>query len=498
MFSLTRWMVGLGCVVLLCVAMECRAHIVPEQLQLVCCGAVHIISLHAPNGAADCWSLQPDRHWDGRGQPAITRTRPGANVAANPTRGFAEAAFTLPSDGLYYFQASFYAPDTLADSFHLQFDTGAKLSLTIGLPRAKYLVPRVVNAAGAAPYDALTDESFWMRGGSHTLRFYVREPGAALSALNVSKTGLIAIESVRGCSPCAWDVPNRLTITLMNFCGPSCYSSRLILIQGLPCDEIKLSSSETVECTTPAFSPTNTPITLSLNATVPFASTTAYTLAFEAMPFRMPAWAIVLVVLGALLVVALVAAGYFVRQHMLTAAAPKDASRAFCYMFLVLKGETRLWERYPETMASAAPQLATLIRHAICSNDCYEVRKMNTSFAVACKSIDRALGCAASVQRALSTVSFQQKFMAEVQLRRRSKAHDGKSSRAESRGSSRVLPEKHEKQSAGELHSAASDTSDTDKKTPTHSATAATRPTKVQECAKTWLMVSAYTSRLGE
>ena len=170
---------------LLCVAMECRAHIVPEQLQLVCCGAVHIISLHAPNGAADCWSLQPDRHWDGRGQPAITRTRPGANVAANPTRGFAEAAFTLPSDGLYYFQASFYAPDTLADSFHLQFDTGAKLSLTIGLPRAKYLVPRVVNAAGAAPYDALTDESFWMRGGSHTLRFYVREPGAALSALNV-------------------------------------------------------------------------------------------------------------------------------------------------------------------------------------------------------------------------------------------------------------------------------------------------------------------------
>eukprot|EP00667_Euglena_gracilis_P002302 EG_transcript_2302 len=86
------------------------------------------------------------------------------------------------------------------------------------------------------------------------------------------------------------------------------------------------------------------------------------------------------------------------RSH---SAAPKDATKPFCVLFTDIQASTHLWATVPDVMAHALSMHHLVIRKAIASHHCYEVKTIGDSFMVAADSPLPAMRLALAVQTAL-------------------------------------------------------------------------------------------------
>jgi class 3 adenylate cyclase len=82
--------------------------------------------------------------------------------------------------------------------------------------------------------------------------------------------------------------------------------------------------------------------------------------------------------------------------------APKDASVPMTILFTDIENSTKLWSRNAEAMSHGLDIHHTVIRKAIRTNSCYEVKTIGDAFMVACKSPGDAIQLALDIQTGLS------------------------------------------------------------------------------------------------
>ena len=92
--------------------------------------------------------------------------------------------------------------------------------------------------------------------------------------------------------------------------------------------------------------------------------------------------------------------------------APKDATKPFGTMFIALKAETLLWERFPSTMPKVTATYTSIVRKCCSATGCHEVKMIGGSFMIVAKSPEALLQCAREV-----AVAFHHRNLSSV-LRR--------------------------------------------------------------------------------
>ena len=120
-----------------------------------------------------------------------------ANVAARPTRGFVAFRFAAPADAFYALEMQAYAPDSLANSFWLQWDEGPAAEFGTGKSRVVTSMPVELETAGG-----FVDACFRLAPGDRELRLYAREAGTAIAELAVDRVPALALNRTLGCAPC--------------------------------------------------------------------------------------------------------------------------------------------------------------------------------------------------------------------------------------------------------------------------------------------------------
>ena len=94
------------------------------------------------------------------------------------------------------------------------------------------------------------------------------------------------------------------------------------------------------------------------------------------------------------------------RRRFEVAAAPKDASKPFCIVFVSLKHESLLWEQLPHVMPAITERAAALLRQHAAMHDCYMVKRIGASTMIAARGSREALEFAASIRGPLNDPSW--------------------------------------------------------------------------------------------
>ena len=94
------------------------------------------------------------------------------------------------------------------------------------------------------------------------------------------------------------------------------------------------------------------------------------------------------------------------RRRFEVAAAPKDASKPFCIVFVSLKHESLLWEQLPHVMPATMERAAALLRQHATMHDCYMVKRIGASTMIAARGSREALEFAASIRGPLNDPSW--------------------------------------------------------------------------------------------
>jgi len=238
-----------------------------------------------------------------------------ANLAAQPTRGFVRFAFAVPATGFYVLGMHAYAPDSLANSFWLQWDT-APSAAEFGTGKSRSIVPMPVELETGSGFN---DACFRLDAGAHELRLYAREAGTAIAALAVDAVPPLGLNATAGCDPYCIRAAEAqaLTFELTNFCGPSQMHPDLVRVNGRPCAALTQVAQDRVRCLLPSglfhaypSDQAAAPLSVELR-TEPAASSTAHTVtvAIDTAPpaaasAALAAWGIALIAIFAVGVVA--------------------------------------------------------------------------------------------------------------------------------------------------------------------------------------------------
>eukprot|EP01062_Namystynia_karyoxenos_P027423 TRINITY_DN2104_c0_g3_i1.p1 TRINITY_DN2104_c0_g3~~TRINITY_DN2104_c0_g3_i1.p1 ORF type:complete len:718 (+),score=202.19 TRINITY_DN2104_c0_g3_i1:85-2154(+) len=182
----------------------------------------------------------------------------GNKVVPNPTEGFAEFRFRRPAQGPAFVtvDAEVYCPDSLADSFWMQFDEGGKVRLLMGTKKVFTWIQLFTSAP--APYSSFNNYCFPLPadGGEHTLRYFVREPGAQLRRANISSPPTPEFDTTNTCPAQGCDMSgSRIQIGVSGYCGPVALPETRVTVHGKPCGNLTLSSDQngvSLSCDTPS------------------------------------------------------------------------------------------------------------------------------------------------------------------------------------------------------------------------------------------------------
>ncbi|KAJ9445032.1 hypothetical protein DIPPA_29277 [Diplonema papillatum] len=163
--------------------------------------------------------------------------------------GYMEFGFTVPEDALYTVKVNLLATDSLADSFWGQLDGGAKM---------KWFVAR----GNDFLWDTFSPFSFAdgdqkqmchaLPIGYHTLRLFVREPGAAVESINVTYADPPTISAAsEGCGStgCPREGGSMARFLVHGLCGPDTLPE--VTVAGKPCTDLIIESASTFRCTVP-------------------------------------------------------------------------------------------------------------------------------------------------------------------------------------------------------------------------------------------------------
>ena len=102
-----------------------------------------------------------------------------------------------------------------------------------------------------------------------------------------------------------------------------------------------------------------------------------------------------LVILSAAVAVAYVK----LRPHWAARRAPKDAAKPFGTMFVALKSETVLWERYPTSMPKITEAYCAVIRKCCAASGCHEVKMIGGAVMLVAKQPQDMLQCAREIAK---------------------------------------------------------------------------------------------------
>eukprot|EP00760_Papus_ankaliazontas_P026460 PhM_4_TR3042/c0_g1_i1/m.45460 len=182
----------------------------------------------------------------------------GRNVQPHPTRGYVQFPFTAPETGYYVLDGMFYVPDSLSNAFYIQRDEA---------PQVRVWDADVESTESLMQLRVSTDldddgprDCFRFDKGNHTVRLFVREPGAGVSQLNVTLLPSLRLLRQSTCTaefPCVWDIPNVITFEVGNLCSSRQLTADMFYViinetETLPlCDSLMFVSNSEVQCMTP-------------------------------------------------------------------------------------------------------------------------------------------------------------------------------------------------------------------------------------------------------
>eukprot|EP01061_Rhynchopus_euleeides_P028573 TRINITY_DN4659_c0_g2_i1.p1 TRINITY_DN4659_c0_g2~~TRINITY_DN4659_c0_g2_i1.p1 ORF type:complete len:935 (+),score=347.96 TRINITY_DN4659_c0_g2_i1:55-2805(+) len=169
--------------------------------------------------------------------------------------GYVGLDFTVPLDGLYAIQARIRTPDSLSDSFWSVLDSEEKQQWAVGTGADFHWRTFAPNSKALG--SAVKQRCHSFEKGNHTLRLFVREPGAEVDMVNVTLPDPLYFSGKpEGCS--GGCVPKGGSIVRLNnlqgLCGPDTLSSITVTIAGEECVDVHFDSDAfTIVCTAPAF-----------------------------------------------------------------------------------------------------------------------------------------------------------------------------------------------------------------------------------------------------
>ena len=209
---------------------------------------------------ADCSNKDPS----GNNVPSAINSAKQGGPDTSGTKGYLEFPFTLEEDSLVSIHVRLHTPDSLADSFWGQVGTA-----TQNITSMKWFAPResLWGWHRFSPF-SVGDSSVkqlcqMLPKGNNTFRLFVREPGAAVDAVNVSVPDPLGVGEHEGCSGgCRKEGLSTARFTLLNLCGPDTISDMRIFVGNLPCENLQIESQTVVACIAPAFQGINAPFTI--------------------------------------------------------------------------------------------------------------------------------------------------------------------------------------------------------------------------------------------
>ena len=165
--------------------------------------------------------------------------------------GFVGMSFTLPSDGLYQINAKVRTPDSLSDSFWAVIDNGGKQQWAT---KSDNTFHWAVFDPAATSNDDLSQQCHFFQEGLHSLKLFVREPGADIQLLNITAPPPMEFTTFPegcsgGCRPSGGSLV-RLN-HLSGLCGPDTVGNLSVEVNGQPCTEVDFEDATIIVCLAP-------------------------------------------------------------------------------------------------------------------------------------------------------------------------------------------------------------------------------------------------------
>eukprot|EP01062_Namystynia_karyoxenos_P027421 TRINITY_DN2104_c0_g1_i2.p1 TRINITY_DN2104_c0_g1~~TRINITY_DN2104_c0_g1_i2.p1 ORF type:complete len:968 (+),score=260.87 TRINITY_DN2104_c0_g1_i2:85-2904(+) len=236
----------------------------------------------------------------------------GNKVVPNPTEGFAEFRFRRPAQGPAFVKvnAEVYCPDSLADSFWMQLDEGGKVRLLMGTKKVFTWI--TLDTSAPAPYSSFDNLCFPLPadGSEHTLRYFVREPGAQVRSVRLTSPSVPTFDLTGVCPALGCDMGGAsIQFGVEDYCGPVAIPETVVTVNGRACTNLTMSSSEkglSLSCNVPAMSSTVSTIEAPLVITVFGEEAHRSTITLRRMESGSDdfAWWIILVAVGGLIILA--------------------------------------------------------------------------------------------------------------------------------------------------------------------------------------------------
>jgi len=330
------------------------------------------------------------------------------NVAATPTTGFVNLGFTAPAPAWYRFEFDIYAPDSLANSFWLQWDHGGAVELGTG--RSRMAAPMPVQVEDGD----LLHSCFHHAAGPHEMRLYAREAGTAIAGLRVYQVPPpVVLSAAVNCAPCLRDGPIQVTLRLGNFCGPAMFHGGLVVVNGTTCADATHVGQDSVTCTLPASALSGVADKKAASAVLGVRLLTPqnvtgdeYALAVALLVVVKPTPTWVFVVSIACFFVAFAGGAAVLTRCLLGGGSSRDNSKApldgdVGIIFTDVIDSTVLWAQYTQAMAAALDVHHSVVRRVIDRHGGYEVKTIGDAFMIACRGAADALRIARDIQREL-------------------------------------------------------------------------------------------------
>eukprot|EP01012_Entosiphon_sulcatum_P029414 TRINITY_DN3582_c0_g1_i1.p1 TRINITY_DN3582_c0_g1~~TRINITY_DN3582_c0_g1_i1.p1 ORF type:complete len:606 (+),score=76.32 TRINITY_DN3582_c0_g1_i1:673-2490(+) len=332
----------------------------------------------------------------------------GRRVTPQPTAGYVQFNFSLSSNGYYAFLASIHTPDSMSDSFWVQFDDG---------PAERWACPDfyVWGIAVVAPdASGLANACRYLAAGAHNVRFFIREPGAGIAFVNVTSAPLLEVQAIFGCGStgCPREGGTWITVVATGLCGPATLPSLQVTVAGETCQNLTFINTGDLTCLLPGLSyalPETVNLVLQRGN-----STATAPLRLVPLPKKKSIAPLAASAAAVGLSVLLVGIGasvfmYSRRRNRVFSIQPETRTPPrgeIALVFTDIQGSSSLWEADEKAMDSALAAHSALLRNAIIEFNGYEIGTEGDAFVVAFDTALEALQWCLAVQLRLLTISW--------------------------------------------------------------------------------------------